>query len=570
LPAAPAITPLSGTIAVKTMPVPATPASGTVFGQVLQSVCGVASGAVAAGAALAPVSKDGVQGSPAPVNPDLDAAVVTEATQGATAADRPAVVGLAAVAGKPAHLGKDESRAAVTPAMVRGADSTAVVLGPHVVAAVVPSQVAVPQTATVRPAAGLPGAMPAAADRGQAIPAEEAVAAQVAVPQNAPIMPPAGAVMARVAASARPVAPAKGADIKGPTRGALATEATRAVPVEAPVDPALAVAAVALVHAIAPDRSQARAPNGLAEANVVGGERNAAPFALQQVAGPGGQAAFLAAGSGTPLLAAVSDASGHQVPPLPEVATDTPGAVASTPATDAAGLVALVPASDHKITLRVVEAGAGPAPAGAASAVSLEQMVPTGTAAVMSNTTPVAAAPAAHVASPAEQVAPALLMLAKTADGGQLMTVRLHPAELGMVQVRIAQAASGTTQIDITAENPATLLALQRDQPQLHRTLDEAGISAAGRTVSFHVAEAAQGSGSNASGSGHGSGQQGSASRNSAGTTDADGSAGGGRGSYRTREPYPAGRRPGAIPAPAGSSAVTASQSYRIGLDITA
>ncbi|MGD0109268.1 MAG: flagellar hook-length control protein FliK [Rhodopila sp.] len=155
------------------------------------------------------------------------------------------------------------------------------------------------------------------------------------------------------------------------------------------------------------------------------------------------------------------------------------------------------------------------------------------------------------------------------------MTVRLQPAELGMVQVRIGSAVSGETHIEITAENPATLLALQRDQPQLHRTLDDAGIPAAGRTVTFHVVQAAQAAASsNGSGSsgGHGSSQQGSASRTGGGTTNADGSSGGGRGSLpaRERNTYSSSRRSSAEPATANANAANAGKSYHIGLDITA
>jgi hypothetical protein len=143
-----------------------------------------------------------------------------------------------------------------------------------------------------------------------------------------------------------------------------------------------------------------------------------------------------------------------------------------------------------------------------------------------------------------------------------------------MVQVRIAHAVSGATQIEITADNPATLLALQRDQPQLHRTLDDAGIPGAGRNVTFHAAQAAQAAVSNSSGSwgGHASGQQGSAHRTSAGTTEADGSAGGGRGSYpgRERNSYSTGRRSTAAPAAPDANVTARGKSYRIGLDITA
>jgi flagellar hook-length control protein FliK len=229
-----------------------------------------------------------------------------------------------------------------------------------------------------------------------------------------------------------------------------------------------------------------------------------------------------------------------------------------------AGLAA--PAADHKITLHPIQADPNPAPPTVTSAAPLEQaaLAPPPTVPTASS---VAAAPRPQPASPAEQVAPALLTLAKTGGGQQIM-IRLQPADLGMVQIRIAQAAAGTTQINITAENPATLLALQRDQPQLHHTLDAAGIPAAGRTVTFHVAQSAQIAAGTGAGTGHAGSQHGSASRNSSGADSSPA----GQGGYlaRERNTNPAGRRPAASPATAGPQAATATQSYRIGLDITA
>jgi flagellar hook-length control protein FliK len=251
---------------------------------------------------------------------------------------------------------------------------------------------------------------------------------------------------------------------------------------------------------------------------------------------------------------------------MPQPTTDTP--IPAVP-------VATAPAAaDHKITLRPIEADAAPTRPNATADASPDQVVPAATTTPVSTTASVAApAPTHHPASPADQVAPTLLTLAKTAEGGQQMTVRLQPADLGMVQVKIERALSGATQIDITADNPATLLALQRDQPQLHRTLDDAGIPAAGRTVTFHTAQVAQAAASSASGSpaGHNANQQGSPNRTSTNTTDADGSSSGGRGSYlgRERNTYPTSRRSAPLPTPPGAKAATV-QAYRIGLDITA
>ena len=236
------------------------------------------------------------------------------------------------------------------------------------------------------------------------------------------------------------------------------------------------------------------------------------------------------------------------------------------------------PASEHKIMLRPVETAADPAQPTAPPAASLEQAAPVVAPAVTATVTAPAASSQPHPATPAEQVAPALLTLAKTADGSQQMTVRLQPGDLGMVEVRIARAAAGTTQIDITADNPGTLLALQRDQPQLHRTLDEAGIPTAGRSVSFHAAAAVQAEASNntsGSSGGHGSSQPGSSGgsfgRSHAGTSDADGSSGG-RGGYTTRERsfYSASRQTSTTSGASRAAIAASTQSYRIGLDITA
>ncbi|MBS0638712.1 MAG: flagellar hook-length control protein FliK [Proteobacteria bacterium] len=68
------------------------------------------------------------------------------------------------------------------------------------------------------------------------------------------------------------------------------------------------------------------------------------------------------------------------------------------------------------------------------------------------------------------------------------MTIRLHPAELGMVQVRIDRPSGGASHVAITTEKAETLQLLQRDAADLHRALDLAGVPAEGRVVSFHAA----------------------------------------------------------------------------------
>ncbi len=241
-----------------------------------------------------------------------------------------------------------------------------------------------------------------------------------------------------------------------------------------------------------------------------------------------------------------------------------------TVAADPTSLVA--PVADPKVALHPADAAPAQIQHVEVSEMLIDQAVPTSAPTASPSPLVAVATPPAHPGSPAamvEQVAPAIFTLAKTADGNQQMTVRLQPDELGMVQVRIARAASGATEIEVTAEKPDTLLALQRDQPQLHHTLDEAGIPAAGRTITFHVAPPAPASGSNL-GSGSGTGQQNAGNRWSAGNMDGGG--GGGRDNHHAKPSsgYFSGRRTIDPAESAAATLATATKIYRVGLDITA
>ena len=227
---------------------------------------------------------------------------------------------------------------------------------------------------------------------------------------------------------------------------------------------------------------------------------------------------------------------------------------------------------DRKLTLHPAETA--PGTSSQTPSINPETVQTTAVApapAATSSPRTVAAPTTAQPATVAAQVAPTLVTLAKSVNGSQQMTIRLNPVELGMVQVRIERAASGLTQVEITADKPETLQALRRDQPALHHTLDEAGIPAAGRTVTFHTVQPTPAS-SASSGSGHGTGQQNLAGRANTGGTNPDGSAGQGKGGYPARESnrWFSGRP--SLPLPNELNATTPSdaQTYRVGLDITA
>jgi len=90
--------------------------------------------------------------------------------------------------------------------------------------------------------------------------------------------------------------------------------------------------------------------------------------------------------------------------------------------------------------------------------------------------------------TPAAQITPALVSMSHAPDGAQRLTMKLEPPELGQVHIRIDRPIDATpARVEITVERPETLQLLLRDQPQLQRALDQAGVPAEGRSITFHV-----------------------------------------------------------------------------------
>jgi hypothetical protein len=90
--------------------------------------------------------------------------------------------------------------------------------------------------------------------------------------------------------------------------------------------------------------------------------------------------------------------------------------------------------------------------------------------------------------SPAAQLAPAFVSFGLGPDTP--LTIRLHPAELGQVQIGLIHAPDGTPTVRISAERPETLALLRDDQGQLHAALDLAGIARVGRVLDFQLVPA--------------------------------------------------------------------------------
>jgi Meckel syndrome type 1 protein len=96
------------------------------------------------------------------------------------------------------------------------------------------------------------------------------------------------------------------------------------------------------------------------------------------------------------------------------------------------------------------------------------------------------AAPREASPPPARQLAPVVVSLA-LGGGDEALTIALDPGELGRVEVSIGQGKEAG-QIRIVAERPETLALLQRDQRELDRALNQAGLGDMARSLSFSLA----------------------------------------------------------------------------------
>jgi flagellar hook-length control protein FliK len=190
--------------------------------------------------------------------------------------------------------------------------------------------------------------------------------------------------------------------------------------------------------------------------------------------------------------------------PDPTIADDQPVATASTPPVAPAAPQSAPTQRDTGPTDGELR-HASPAPSDAEAATGPTTTAPPAVAATTGNATlsanslqsfhradPAAAAtPVAQPAqpsgaSPADQVSPVLVSLGRS-QGTQQVTVRLDPPELGRLQIRLEQPTDGPARVVLTAERPQTLDLVARDQVRLHRALDQAGVPADGRTVTFRL-----------------------------------------------------------------------------------
>ena len=78
--------------------------------------------------------------------------------------------------------------------------------------------------------------------------------------------------------------------------------------------------------------------------------------------------------------------------------------------------------------------------------------------------------------------------IAATAQSGaSRFEIRLDPAELGRIDVRIEVDRHGNVTSHLTVEKPETLVMLRNDAPQLQRALDDAGLKTGDSGLQFSL-----------------------------------------------------------------------------------
>ena len=81
----------------------------------------------------------------------------------------------------------------------------------------------------------------------------------------------------------------------------------------------------------------------------------------------------------------------------------------------------------------------------------------------------------------------AVEIAASVKSGKSSFEIRLDPADLGRIDVRIDIDSNGQMTSHLTVEKPETLSMLQQDAPQLQRALDDAGLKTGDNGLQFSL-----------------------------------------------------------------------------------
>jgi flagellar hook-length control protein FliK len=168
---------------------------------------------------------------------------------------------------------------------------------------------------------------------------------------------------------------------------------------------------------------------------------------------------------------------------------DASGSTVDAAKSDASANPALTPVVSGTVHERSAgaETGHTPTDTSGAGAQALGSVGPQ----LLSATTGAAPTPSLSVTAATNTPVPlsglALEIAASVKNGKSSFEIRLDPADLGRIDVRIDVDRSGQVTSHLTVEKPETLSMLQQDAPQLQRALDDAGLKTGSGGLQFSL-----------------------------------------------------------------------------------
>ena len=359
--------------------------------------------------------------------------------------------------------------------------SGAAVTTPNAVAVAIPVAAALTDVPAVSPVSGnatAPLAIAAAAIAASTAAPLAAAASSAQTNTDTDAAATAAASAAPVAAASDAVASAK---VEVQTAASKVTAApviqqttpTAATPATATADVAL-VTAVAAKTPVAPKatlKASVAAPTGTAPS---GGDPDATPGTSD----PSATAA--STGTADANLAQQPAAAGKQ---------KTADGVADAVKTDDVAAPSPISATtvstrEHPALANAGNIPADPSDAGAQAAGAIQpQFQP-----VAATTAPAGALGVTAATTGAVPLSGLALEIAVSAQSGKSrFEIRLDPADLGRIDVRIEVDSNGQVTSHLTVEKPATLSMLQQDAPQLQRALNDAGLTTGNDGLQFSL-----------------------------------------------------------------------------------
>jgi flagellar hook-length control protein FliK len=365
---------------------------------------------------------------------------------------------------KPASKSSSDETSAATDQTGTTQDATAVVTA-NAVATAIPVAAAAVDASAAKPATDKAAPL--------AIAAAAIAASQSAANGTTPATTPASAVTDAATAATN----GKTGDASTATNAATVAETVTAQVTTssgATVTTGVALAASPTTKVASKTATGLKAPVVTKEGAAVSGEQDGTADTSDTSTVPAGTAAAV-----TPPQAATASKPKAESGLVDAVKPDASGNSAPTSA------VANAAGNGHAATVDTSQAPVNSSNNGvqAASAIQLQQQPSANTAAAPAPQLTVTAA--THAAVPLSGLAMEIAASAKS--GKSRFEIRLDPADLGRIDVRIDVDRNGQVTSHLTVERPETLSMLRQDANQLQRALDNAGLSTGNGGLQFSL-----------------------------------------------------------------------------------